>query len=243
MVRFKSVLFPLMAYLVVFLLLINLGFWQLDRAEQKRARLSQQLSAAEQAPLEINDEVAVVVIEDWLFREVSVSGAFDGGQQFLLDNQINKGQPGYFVLTPFIISGQKKAVLVNRGWIKANPLRTQLPDVSMVNSKATITGTLNRFPSVAIQLKGAEIPTATEPAVVQVVDVAVLSKKIQYPLHDFQIQLAPKVAGGYLRHWGIANKNLMSPEKHQGYALQWFAMALVLTIICIRIVIKKKKHE
>ena len=100
--RFKSVLFPLIAYVAVFSLLINLGFWQLDRAEQKRSRLSQQVSAAEQAPLEITDEVAVV-IEDWLFREVSVSGTFDGGQQFLLDNQINKGQPGYFVLTPFII--------------------------------------------------------------------------------------------------------------------------------------------
>jgi surfeit locus 1 family protein len=241
-VRFKSVLFPLIAYVAVFSLLISLGFWQLDRAEQKKSRLSQQVSAAEQAPLEITDEVAVV-IEDWLFREVSVSGTFEGRQQFLLDNQINKGQPGYFVLTPFIISGQKKAVLVNRGWIKANPLRTQLPDVSMVNFKATITGTLNRFPSVAIQLKGAEIPTATEPAVVQVVDVAVLSKRIQYPLHDFQLQLAPKATGGYFRDWESANKNLMSPAKHQGYALQWFAMALVLTIICIRIVIKKKKHE
>ncbi len=240
--RHKSLLLPLIAYLVVLTLLINLGFWQLDRAAQKSLRLSQQLSATDKAPIRITDQISAIA-DDWLFRKVSLSGAFDGQQQFLIDNQIKNSQPGYFVLTPFIIYGQKKAVLVNRGWIKANPLRAQLPDVPITNPKGTITGTLNRFPSVAIHLKGAEIPTATHPSIVQVVDVAVLSEKINYPLHDFQVQLAPEIRGGFLRDWDTAEKKLMTPEKHEAYALQWFAMALVLTLLCFRIFLKKKTNE
>ncbi|MEO1884982.1 MAG: SURF1 family protein [Methylococcales bacterium] len=240
--RHKSLLLPLIAYLAVFTLLINLGFWQLDRAAQKRLRLSQQLSATDKAPIRITDQITAIT-DYGLFRKVSVSGAFDGRQQFLIDNQIKNSQPGYFVLTPFIISGQKKAVLVNRGWIKANPLRTQLPDIPITNPKGTITGTLNRFPSVAIHLAGADIPTATNPSVVQVVNANVLSEKLNYPLHDFQVQLAPEIREGFLRDWDTAEKKLMPPEKHEAYALQWFAMALVLTLICFRIFLKKKTNE
>lgn len=237
--RLKPFLLPLIAYLIVLTLLMSLGLWQLDRAEKKQERLIQ-LSSAKQMKSLILDDNFSLASTDVLFREVTLSGIFDDSHQFLIDNQIRNNQVGYFVLTPFMMTGQQKAVLINRGWIKAKSLRTQLPDVSMSQRKAIITGTLNHFPSVAIHLKGAEIPTATNPGVVQVVDVSLLSDKINIPLHDFQVQLSANSDEGYLRDWDAVGKIKMTPEKHMGYALQWFAMAFVLTIICIRILLKNK---
>jgi len=238
-VHLKPFLLPLIAYLIVLTLLMSLGFWQLNRAEQKQERLTQLSSAEQMKPIILDDNFSLAS-DDAIFREVTLSGVFDDSHQFLIDNQVRSHQAGYFVLTPLIMTDQQKAVLVNRGWIKANSFRAQLPDVSMSQRKAIITGTLNHFPSVGIHLEGAERPTATNPGVVQVVDVSLLSDKINIPLHDFQVQLSANSGEGYLRDWDTVEKTIMTPEKHTGYALQWFAMAFVLTIICIRILLKKK---
>jgi surfeit locus 1 family protein len=219
---------PTLAYVCLLPLLIALGIWQLGRAEEKRVFLEQQKqgSASEviglPAAIEINGEML-------RYKKVQVSGHYDQTHQFLLDNQISAGKAGYFVLTPFVVQGEAKAVLVNRGWVPLNNDRSILPNIQINSEQTVITGRINQFPGVGIKLAGAEIPSEGWPSIVQVVNPQILAKKLAYPLFPFQIELDKDLPEGYKREWHITA--VMQPEQHLAYAIQWFALALTLTIL------------
>lgn len=225
---FSCPLILLVAYILLLILLLNLGFWQLSRAEEKRVLIEQQTQSMKAAPLQLS-VIAEDDPESLRYRKATARGYYDVAQQFLLDNQIFKGKAGYFVLTPFMLEGGKKAVLVNRGWVAANPNRLILPDVSIKNLHKTINGRINHFPSVGIKLAGAAIPTQTSPALVQIVDTEILAKKLSYPLLPFQLELDANMPEGYTRQW--LSTTLMSPQQHFGYAMQWFGLAAALTFL------------
>ncbi len=226
--KFKII--PTLAYLCLLPVLLTLGMWQLDRSEQKRVllKLQEQAVATETLHLSAGIEDNTDALR---YRQVEVTGRYDVAHQFLLDNQISGGKAGYFVLTPLVLTGETKAVLVNRGWIPLNPDRSVLPDLKVNQIQAIITGRINNFPSVGIKLAGAQIPTAGWPSVVQVVDSNTLAKKLGYSLFQFQIELAKELPDGYKREWHTST--IMLPEQHTAYAIQWFALALTLTILFI----------
>ncbi|MCF6252151.1 MAG: SURF1 family protein [Methylococcaceae bacterium] len=215
-------------YLVLLTLLVMLGFWQLGRADEKKIFLAKQKLSVGKEIIKLSS-VIDADSKSLRYRKAEITGHYDQGQQYLIDNQIVNGQAGYFVMTPFILDGMNKAVLVNRGWIILNKDRRVLPDLSVSTLKATLTGRINNFPVVGIRLTGAEIPTDGWPSVVQVVDSKVLSNKLGYTLYPFQVELDAAIPGGYLRDW--KENTVMPPEQHVAYAVQWFGLAITLTIL------------
>ncbi|MGD0959208.1 MAG: SURF1 family protein [Methylomonas sp.] len=227
----------LLIYGLLLILLCGLGFWQLSRAEQKREFLAQRRQAMENSgSLNLNQLVAVDLSAD-RYRKIEASGHYDTAHQFLIDNQILDGKPGYFVLTPFYVDGGRRNVLVNRGWVPLGADRSHSPDIEIRGRVEKINGRINNFPSVGVKLKGAEIPTENWPALVQVVDSKILAAKLAYDLYDFQIELNADEPEGYKRQWRAGA--IISPEKHRAYAVQWFGLALALTALFIWISIKK----
>ncbi len=223
-------------YFIVLALLCCLGFWQLNRSEQKKQFLEQQQNALQADALDLNQQT-VIDVENVMYHRVAMRGRYDQAHQFLIDNQIMDGKSGYFVLTPFLIDKQERAVLINRGWLAAGNDRKVLPNVNLATTTDTITGRINHFPVVGLKLKGAEIPTESWPSVVQLVDTKVLSDKLGYELYDFQIELGADAANGYRREWKI--NTAIPPEKHIAYAVQWFGLALALTCLFVWISIKE----
>lgn len=232
----KFEIIPTIAYLCLLSLLLSLGAWQLRRSDEKQAfiKLEEQRLASGTLHLSADVEDDLDMLK---YRHVTMIGSYDQAHQFLIDNQISDGKVGYYVLTPFILQGGNKAVLINRGWVPLNKDRSILPDVPVDELQTTIAGRINSFPSVGIKLAGAEIPTDTWPSVVQRVDSGILAKKLGYPLFPFQIELDQDLPGGFKREWRTAT--VMSPEQHIGYAVQWFGLALTLTLIFIWYSIKK----
>ncbi|MCX7093710.1 MAG: SURF1 family protein [Methylobacter sp.] len=226
--KFKII--PTLVYLCLLPVLLALGMWQLDRSKQKQALLTSQEQAVATETLHLSATIENDT-EALRYRQVDVTGHYDAAHQFLIDNQISDGKVGYFVLTPFILAGETKAVLVNRGWIPLNRNRSVLPDLQVHNAQATIVGRINHFPSVGIKLAGAETPTENWPSTVQVVDTNVLAKKLGYPLFQFQVELAKELPEGFKREW--RSSTIMLPEQHTAYAIQWFALALTLTVLFI----------
>jgi surfeit locus 1 family protein len=227
---------PSLAFLCVLPLLLSLGFWQLGRAKEKSDFLAEQQQAQTIETLRLSAAVEDNA-DSSRYKKLEVAGHYQATQQFLIDNQVSDGKVGYFVLTPFMLQNENKAILVNRGWIAANANRSQLPDVAMANESAVITGRANHFPSVGIKLAGAEIPSDSNPSVVQVVDSTVLAKKLGYPLFSFQLELDSTQAHGFKRDWHTTT--LMLPEQHTAYAVQWFALAATLTVLFIGFSVKK----
>jgi len=238
----KFKLIPALAYICLLTLLLALGNWQWRRSEEKRVLLHLQEQAVSAATINLS-AVTSDDAENLRYRKIQAIGHYDTAHQFLIDNQISGGKPGYFVLTPFLLpdgllQGAAKAVLVNRGWIPLNQNRAVLPELSVTTVQTAINGRINKFPSVGVKLTGAEIPTDTWPSVVQVVDSDILAKKLGYPLCRFQVELDENNPDGFKRQWQTSA--LMLPEQHIAYAVQWLALALTLTILFIWYSFKKK---
>ena len=234
---FNFSLIPLLLYLALVTLLISLGFWQLGRADEKKIFLTKQQLSADKEVISLKSIIGAD-LESLRYRKVEISGRYDEEHQFLIDNQIVNGQAGYFVMTPLLVDGLKSAILVNRGWVALNKDRRVLPDVSITHQKATILGRVNNFPVVGIKLAGAEIPTDGWPSVVQVVDSDVLAGRLGYSLVPFQVELNGEMNEGYHREW--RKSAVMPPEKHIAYAVQWFGLAITLTILFIWLGTKRK---
>ncbi|PPD40408.1 MAG: hypothetical protein CTY16_17655 [Methylobacter sp.] len=224
-------LLPTAAYLLVMLILLALGNWQLNRAEEKRQFIGLQERQANKDEVMVLSASSPDDAQGFRYKKARLTGYYDVAHQFLLDNQIYAGKAGYFVLTPFVLEGGQKAVLVNRGWLPLPAKRTELPYIGIANTQANITGRINHFPSVGIKLANAEIPTENWPSIVQWVNSPVLAKKLGYPLFGFQVELDTQLPDGYTRDWHA--NTLMPPEQHTAYAMQWFGLALTLTLLFI----------
>ena len=226
---------PLIVYLCLLPIFLALGIWQLNRAEEKRVlvRLKDQRQSTEALSL----SATLPDFAELLYKPINVVGRYDTNHQYLLDNQVNKGRAGYFVLTPLLLKNETKAVLVNRGWIPLGKNRADLPVISVHTDEITITGRVNRFPTVGLKLAETDIPSNRWPSLVQVIDTNILAKQLHYPLFSFQIELDKQAANGFTREWHTPHT--MTPEKHIGYAVQWFLLAITLTVLFVKYGFKK----
>lgn len=228
---------PMLVFIILLVLLIYLGNWQLSRSYEKQSILQAQQTAIHVKPIELSKlSDAEGSISRYL--PVKAIGHYDVTHQFLLENQVLNGKVGYLVLTPFVLNDRSNAVLVNRGWLPAGQNRLILPDVTITTPPTEIEGRINWFPSVGLILAGAEQPSENWPSRVQVVNSRLLSEKLGYPLRNFQIELAENQPNGYQRSWQTST--LMPPEQHKAYAFQWFGLAFALTFLFIRYSIKKR---
>lgn len=239
--RCKIKIIPLCIFIAVLLLLIRLGFWQLSRADEKREFLVNQQDKMNTVVLPIAELLAEK--NDVRYRRVLLTGHYDVQHQFLIDNQFNKSQVGYFVLTPFILTSDRSAVLVNRGWVLMNKDRSKLPDIHFIPPKEQISieGIINYFPQVGLALPGADVPGKGWPSVVQLVNTQKITNKLNLPILGFQVQLAKEQANGYVRDWVVHTR--MLPEKHTAYAFQWFALAITLTLLTLWGSCKTKQND
>lgn len=234
---FKPALAATVAVALLLPLFTSLGVWQLRRADEKTALMRQREQRQNEPVLRAGEAFATA---EHRYRRVELAGEWDAAHQFLLDNQIFRQQAGYQVLTPLRVEGMDAAVLVNRGWIPVGQDRRQLPELALGQAKARVHGLIDQFPGVGFKLKGAEIPAPGWPAVAQLLDAQRLSERLGYRLLPYQVLLAADEPEGYARDWKQASLN---PEKNQGYALQWFAFALVLSILYVWFGIKPKPAQ
>jgi len=213
------------------------GFWQLGRAEEKQALFTAFERSADDRTR--HDPVADNEAEQVLYRRFTLTGRYEPERQILLDNMVHNGRPGYHVLTPFRIGAT--AVLVNRGWLRADPDRNVIPDVTVTDNRRDVTGRLYRLPRAGYALDPvASQPDAAWPRRLSFPPVAEITDHIGFPVHDYQLLLDPAEADGYTREWRPA---LMSPEKHLAYAIQWFMMAGAILIIYVVLTIKAARKE
>ena len=104
--------------MIMMLVMIRLGFWQLERGAQRRAHnefVSERLARDPLSLLSI--DLDVLDLEEFVFQLVAARGIYDHTQQIILHGQKYQGQTGVNIVTPLVLSGSDRVVLVNRGWI------------------------------------------------------------------------------------------------------------------------------
>lgn len=230
--QFRPRLVPTLAFAIVLPLLLALGFWQLDRAEQKRAALAARAEASREPVLELNGTAASLA--EHRYRRARATGRYDGERQFLLDNQVQDGRAGYRILTPLRLDGSGRAVLVDRGWVPVGPDRSQLPELPVDEAPHTVTGRIARGPVVGIRLGEPAAEDRGWPRRVQYLEHDYFERVLPYPVADYLLREGP-LEGGPVAARAPRDGWRFGPERHEGYAVQWFAMALALTVIWVSV--------
>ncbi len=240
-VRFRPRLIPTLATLLVFPVLLSLGFWQLDRAEQKEASLAAFDERGRLPALELN-RVAPDPEGD-LFRRAVAEGEPDAQRQFLLDNQIFRQEAGYHVLTPVRLAGREEAVLVDRGWVSLGASRRSLPGVPVDSLPGRVRGHLDHGPATGIRLGGIADGENGWPLRVQYIDYDELSERLGYPLLPIVLRLDESLPGGFARNWRPEHRTGFGPERNRGYAFQWFALATALLVIYLVVNVQRIRND
>lgn len=213
----KSIL--IMLYLCGLSLLIYLGGWQLTRGLEK-AGLELQ-TTSDNAQIDLGQRP-----DDWSalnYQRVRLKGTWMMNKTFLMDNRIHKGMPGYEVLTPFQLGSTNTIVLVNRGWISDNDIGRLEKDSGIDN--ATISGQIYQ-PSKGFTLGQAYTDPVSWPLIVQYFDKQAFSEKLKTPIEP-AVLVQTESESSYVRLW---KPYVINPEKHYGYAAQWWGLALVMIV-------------
>lgn len=212
--------------LIAATLFSSLGIWQLGRAEEKRAIFAAYALGTGGATIDGLDRADAT---EQRYQLVRLQGHYDARHQVLLDSISFAGRSGYHVLTPFITASG--SVLVNRGWVPASGNRSQLPDIDVSEQPRVLSGRIDRLPRPALRLTpGTDNPATPWPRRLLFPTTDEISVLTGYALRDFQLLLNPGEADGFVREWRPA---LMEPEKHLGYAIQWFGLAATVVFIFI----------
>ena len=225
-----------LAVLLLLPVLLSLGFWQLNRAWQKAELQAAFAEQSRQAPVSL-DHLNPADSSHY-YRQVTATGRYDDSRQLLLDNQLREGRPGYQVLTPLRLA-DGEAILVNRGWVPLGESRQVLPDIAVTAEPVTVNGRIAQPANPGIRLGEPGGADRNWPRVIQYVDYSPLSTILGYPLKPAIILLDPQADQGYWRDWQ-PNFGGFGPERHQGYAVQWFALSAALVILYIAASIRRE---
>ncbi|TRX55141.1 SURF1 family protein [Thalassomonas sp. M1454] len=211
--------------LLVFSILIKLGLWQASRANEKQLRLDHIQNLVSTKAIDLTTLLSLnsnsttdPEIND---LPVRISGEFNNQQKFLLDNQTNNGRLGYRVVQIFNDTQSNKSVLVNLGWVQGSINRSELPDLKDFTGIQSLQGNV-RIIEQGIVLTEQKLTTEQWPVRIQQIDIAQISQLINKQLLPFVVFLDKKEDIGYEKNWQPV---VMPPEKHQGYAVQWFSLA------------------
>lgn len=233
---FVPKLWPTLICGCLFLILIGLGFWQLHRYHYKQALLH---SFEQHNPAQAQPFAAIQPLVHVNYVRVNVIGEYANQQQMVLINQTRHGKVGQDILTPLRIMGDSRLLLVNRGW-KQQLSFNQAIKVPPLTGTQTLTGYLYK-PHRRRFILGENIADPqSKPLQMQRIDPKQLSRITGVKYYPYVLRLDPDKSSGFRRDWPIVNA---MPSRHMGYAVQWFAMALVLIIAYVflstKIIIKR----
>lgn len=207
---------------LVFLpLLIWLGIWQLGRAEEKAA---QQARWETLSPVEW--PISGQAIEG---QPVIIEGRFVPDKQWLLDNRTRGGRAGYEVLTLFEPRHQPP-VVINRGWLPGPRDRATLPAIPVSGNEVyRLKARVADWPAPPV-IGAVEEPKGW-PRRVQALTPELASQNTDQTVDGTFLRLADEQQPGALQvDWAPAR---LGVDTHYGYAVQWFGLAIALTVLSI----------
>ncbi len=221
--------------LVVILVCASLGRWQLTRMHDKRAMLdavAAVLEARSAVPLARAADADRARAYDW----AAGHGRFVEGRPWVLDNQIREGQAGLRVFRLFVPDAGLP-LLVDLGWTPIVERAGRLPSPAIVagdglaGASMTVRGLLMPPPSSGLALGPAV--SAGDVFLMTRVDMQAIGDAAGAgPLAPRVLRLDPELPLGQTRDLDIL-PNTLPPEKHLGYAVQWFGLALAALVVAL----------
>jgi len=214
---------------LVIIILLNLGFWQRHRAQEKKMIL-QAIS------LQRNTE-AISWSEGQKkpnnFQKLKVFGNVLP-EVFYLDNKFYQHQPGYNIITPVILKNNQ-VLLIDQGWIPRGKDRKYLPRLK--NEFSTVWMGQVYYPQLSKIKLGQFLDFKTgNYYVIETLNIKEIEKVLRRKVLPWVLRNMSDKPSLYVRKWEAVS---VSPERHQAYAVQWFVMAGIVLLILVWRLYKK----
>ena len=201
---------------------VRLGFWQLERLNERKATNEQVIARLGEVAVPFERITATTGVR---FRRVFANGRYDFGNEFVLMSRSRMGAPGVNIITPLKTDRSDTAVLVNRGWAYApDGMKVDLA-LFREDSNAVVDGFVEEFST-------AEGPVSTSSVAhgVRRLDHDSIAARLPYPVA--RVLLVQRMDSGEFTAVDRGTPVRVEPPPldegpHRAYAIQWFAFALV----------------
>ena len=224
--RFRPRLWPSLTTALALAVLLAMGGWQLERLEWKRgliAQMTQRMAGPAVALPPAPVDAAAL-----RYRPIRIQGRFRHDRELYLEARSHQGRAGLHLMTPFALD-DGRVVLVDRGWVPPARRRPETRPEGQVAGPVSLTATLRTGGWTGYDFLRPENDPAGNAWVwmdlPRMVENAGLKRMVSgyYLVAD----AAPNPGGLPIgRAPGIELAN-----NHLGYALIWYALALVLLVI------------
>jgi cytochrome oxidase assembly protein ShyY1 len=220
--------------IVLVVVMVNLGFWQLRRLDEKKDHKAL-VEARQDEPvvdvgalLDRGDASEDPAVEAALQRTVRAEGTYVDAETVVVENRTLDGRPGGWVLTPLDL-GAGELVLVNRGFVGLDEGgRIVAPPAPP--GRVEVRGVLQ--PSQERGSFGARDPVEGRLEVVARVDLGRIDQQVDGDLLPAYLQLVasdpaePPVPEGVAP---VVPLGVPEPDEgpHLSYAVQWFIFSTI----------------
>ncbi|HEV2517335.1 MAG TPA: SURF1 family protein [Devosia sp.] len=219
--------------LVLMVLFVVLGIWQVERLGEKEhliANVASRMNLAPE-PLPPVGEWSAFDADAWNYRPVSVAGTFRAAETVLVftslaDQRGKFSGPGYWVMTPLELAAGG-TVFINRGFVPEASSEafaaggTVEPGLVSLEGIARATEEINSFTPAPDTSKRVEWVRNTE-------RLASMAGPVAQPVAPIYIDL-PDMGEGVLPQGGETVVSF--PNNHLGYAITWFGFATLVPFL------------
>lgn len=212
----------------------SLGRWQLDREQVKRSQLAQADAALAAAPRAL----AAASRGPIGIERVAGDGRFLDTPALWLDNERRGARVGVRLYCAYAPDGGAP-LLVDLGWLPL-PATRELPEAGCPRGLQPVAGLLVPPPAVGLRLgpglveqDDAWLATRVEPGAVAA------AWSLREPLAPRVLRLDPALPIGHERDLQLL-ANTLPPEKHRGYAVQWFGLAATTLVVALVLNLRRR---
>lgn len=225
---------------------VRLGFWQLDRLQQRKAR-NHALETALRMPVLEYDSAAAAAIErdpePFINRRVHAAGTYDPAGEIVLRGRSHDSNPGVHLVTPLAVPGVPPALLVNRGWVPSADAATVDARPFAEPGARAVTGILQEIPRntraagepVTTRVDGAPVVTYRR------LDLDALRRTGRRPFVRLYLQQLPDSGAANARPPIRVELAPRDNGPHLSYAIQWFSFATIGVIGLIIMVLRQRR--
>jgi surfeit locus 1 family protein len=205
---------------------VRLGFWQLERLDERRSRNAAVRTATALAPLVLDADAFPRLAERpeaYAWRRARAHGQFDHAGAQVLRGRSRSGRPGVWIATPLVTPAG--TVMVLRGWAPSpDGARLEPGIVAEPAGVMEVSGVL--LPIADRADRGLPVPSGGGDTTWRALSRAVVAERGPPPVLPLYLQRLPDAAGP---------TGIPSPEplpdltdgSHLGYAVQWFSFAVI----------------
>jgi surfeit locus 1 family protein len=228
--------------LILAVVFVNLGFWQLRRLDERRLTNAVGESRFEEAPVAI-EELLVGAggdIDSLEFRRATATGVFQPEHEVLIRSQVHQGVAGFHVITP-LQRADGSALLVNRGWIPLGLDEVPVSEAPPPEAEVTVVGWIRL--SQQRRAVGPADPNEGRLVAMNRVDVGRVQQQVPFELDPVYISMLGEQEEGRPILAPAPAPGFEDEGSHLAYAIQWFAFAVIGVVGYLMIIRRTAKRS